>query len=182
MKCFCEQYVMPTTDNSISTRTRFIKGRVLASFALSGPIKPQLDQSNETYEIIQQGEKSYVTQPPIGGTTVDTCVCTGSAVVCITPTISNITVDYNGSFFVCTVTLTGSPMSVQWYYITGVEPSKFNNPFIDNPPNVSGSTTTQLTLDSALYSGFKIVCIGPDPCVEEGVPSPGISSNEVILN
>ena len=172
---------MPTTDNSISTRTRFIKGRVLASFALSGPIKPQLDQSNETYEIIQQGEKPFVIQPPIGGTTVDTCVCTGAAVVCITPTISDVSVVVNGAFFVCTVTLTGSPISVQWYYITGVEPVKDSTPFTDNPPNVSGSTTTQLTLDSALYSGFKIVCIGPDPCVEEGVPPPGISSNEITL-
>lgn len=109
------------------------------------------------------------------------CVCPPPIDICITPTMSNITVVTNGSFFVCTVTITGSPISVQWYYITGVEPSKSNNPFIDNPPNVSGSTTTQLTLDSALYSGFKIVCIGPDPCVEEGVPSPGISSNEITL-
>jgi hypothetical protein len=173
---------MPTTDNSMSTRTRFIKGRVLASFALSGPIKPQLDQSNETYEIIQQGEKPYVTQPPIGGTTVDTCVCTEEAVVCITPTISDVSVDYDGSFFVCTVTVTGSPMSVQWYYITGSGPSKFNNPFVDDPPDVSGSTTTQLTLDAGEYAGFTIVCSGADPCAEEGVPTPAISSNEVTLD
>lgn len=172
---------MPTTDNSISTRTRFIKGRVLASFALSGPIKPQLDQSNETYEIIQQGEKPFVTQPPIGGTTVDTCVCTEAAVVCIPPTMT-ISVVTNGSFFVCTVTITGSPPTgVQWYYITGVEPSKNDNAFVNNPPDVSGSTTTQLTLDATEYAGFTIVCRGTNPCAEEGVPSPAIRSNEVTL-
>jgi hypothetical protein len=173
---------MPTTDNSISTRTRFIKGRVLASFALSGPIKPQLDQSNETYETIQQGEKPYVTQPPVGGTTVDTCVCTGAAVVCITPTISDVSVVVNGAFFVCTVTLTGSPMSVQWYYITGSGPTKNSTPFTDDGLDVFGSTTTQLTLDSTLYSGFTIVCSGPDPCAEGGGATPSISSNEVTLS
>jgi hypothetical protein len=172
---------MPTTDNSMTTRTRFIKGRVLASFALSEPIKPQLDQSNETYEIIQQGEKPYVIQPPIGGTTVDTCVCAEEAVVCITPTISNITVVVNGAFFVFTVTLTGSPMSVQWYYVTGVGPAKGSTEIVDDPPNVSGSTTTQLTLNAAEYAGFTIVCSGVDPCAEEGVPSSPISSNEVTL-
>ena len=66
---------MPTTDNSISTRIRFIKGRALAKFALSDPIKPQLDQSNETYEIIQQGEKPYIIQPPIGGVIETLCEC-----------------------------------------------------------------------------------------------------------
>jgi len=173
---------MPTTDNSISTRTRFIKGRVLASFALSGPIKPQLDQSNETYEIIQQGEKPYVIQPPIGGTTVDTCVCTEAAVVCITPTISNITVVTNGAFFVCTVTLTGSPMSVQWYYITGSGPTKNSTPFVDDGSDIFGSTTTQLTIDSTLYAGFTIVCSGVDPCADPTIPSLGIDSNEVTLD
>ena len=174
---------MPTTDNSMSTRTRFIKGRVLASFALSGPIKPQLDQSNETYEIIQQGEKPYVIQPPIGGTTVDTCVCTGSAVVCITPTISDVSVVNNGAFFVCTVTLTGSPISVQWSYITGFGINKESIPFVDDPPDVSGSSTTQLTLDAAEYAGFTIVCsaLDGDPCAEPGVPTPDIRSNEVTL-
>jgi hypothetical protein len=100
--------------------------------------------------------------------------------ICITPTMS-ISVVNNGSFFVCTVTITGSPPTqLQWYYITGVE-NKFNNPFVNNPPNVSGSTTTQLTLNSTLYAGFTIVCIGPDPCAEEGVPSSGIISNEITL-
>ena len=108
------------------------------------------------------------------------CVCPPPIDICIPPTMS-ISVVTNGSFFVCTVTITGLPISVQWYYNTGSGPTKDSTPFIDNPPNVSGSTTTQLTLDSTLYSGFTIVCIGPDPCVEEGVPSPGISSNEITL-
>lgn len=110
------------------------------------------------------------------------CVCPPPIDICITPTISNITVVTNGAFFVCTVTITGSPPTqLQWYYITGVEPSKNNNPFVNNPPNVSGSTTTQLTLDATEYSGFTIVCSGADPCAEEGVPSSPIDSNEVTL-
>lgn len=99
---------------------------------------------------------------------------------CIVPTISNITVVRNGSFFVCTVTITGSPMQLQWYYITGSGPTKNTIPFIDNPPNVSGSTTTQLTLDSTLYAGYRIVCFAPDPCAGGGI-APAISSNEVTL-
>lgn len=109
------------------------------------------------------------------------CVCPPPIDICITPTISNITVVTNGAFFVCTVTLTGSPMSVQWYYITGSGPTKDSTLFIDDPPNVSGSTTTQLTLDATEYSGFTIVCSGADPCAEEGVPSSPIDSNEVTL-
>jgi hypothetical protein len=68
---------MPTTDNSMSTRTRLVKGRVLAQYYLNNPAKPSKDQSNQTYEVIQQGEKPYIIQPPIGGTTVDKCVCGG---------------------------------------------------------------------------------------------------------
>jgi hypothetical protein len=95
--------------------------------------------------------------------------------------MSDITVVTNGSFFVCTVTLTGSPMSVQWYYITGSGPTKFRFSFIDDGSDVFGSTTTQLTLDSTLYSGFTIVCSGPNPCADPNIPTPTISSNEVTL-
>ena len=110
------------------------------------------------------------------------CPCAPPIDICITPTMS-IDVEINGSFFVCTVTITGSPPTqLQWYYITGVEPSKVNNPFVNNPPNVSGSTTAQLTLDSGLYSGYTIVCSGPDPCAEGGGATPSIDSNEVTLS
>jgi hypothetical protein len=109
------------------------------------------------------------------------CVCPPPIDICITPTMS-ISVVNNGSFFVCTVTITGSPPTgLQWYYITGVGPVKDSTPFVNNPPNVSGSTTTQLTLNSTLYSGFTIVCSGPDPCAEGGGIVPQIRSNEVTL-
>jgi hypothetical protein len=109
------------------------------------------------------------------------CVVESGGPSCITPTMS-ISVVNNGSFFVCTVTITGSPPTgLQWKYITGVGPVKDSTPFIDDPPNVSGSTTTQLTLDAAEYAGFTIVCSGPDPCAEGGGIVPQIRSNEITL-
>lgn len=52
----------------MSTRMRQEKERVLTKFKASGPVKPERDQSNKTYETARRGEKPYVIQPPTGGT------------------------------------------------------------------------------------------------------------------
>jgi hypothetical protein len=61
---------MPTTDNSISTRAKMVKARILAQHAKSNPIKLSKDQSNKTYEATSQGNKSHIIQPPVGATVV----------------------------------------------------------------------------------------------------------------
>jgi hypothetical protein len=172
---------MPTTDNSMSTRTRLIKGRVLASFALSGPIKPQLDQSNETYEIIQQGEKPYVIQPPIGGTTVDSCVCSSGG-SCVPPTAGAVTLTDLGpisdptydTLFSYTVDQTNGT-SFQWFIIFRDTTTQ-----LSDGGNVSGSQTPTLVVKTKTIGCPPIIQPRYFYCVVSNNCGSAVSENALV--
>lgn len=88
------------------------------------------------------------------------CLCYLPPPPCIVPTLSGVTATNTQTGVQYTVTLTGSPTTVQWWYMIG----EGNAPFVDNPPSVSGSQTTQLILNTSFYNGKTIFCLARNPC------------------
>lgn len=105
------------------------------------------------------------------------CVCppiTPTPPPCVVPTMSNITALLTQAGDSYSVTLTGSPTTVQWYYFLG---SIFSSqPFVDNLPDTSGSQTTKLVLKTSFYNDYTIFCAARNPCRQDNTAFGSIQS------